>query len=407
MPAESIAISRQVARRYVLGRQGLWPGRRWAEKEGAAAAIRAIEALQLDAVTIVARSHDLVLWSRVADYQPAQLEELVYQERRFFEYGAHLDVYPIEELPYWRLHMRRRRDDARLAALVETHPTVLDEVRALVRERGPVANRDLEGSARVSSYRGRKDTALGLFHLWLTGELMSHGRSGFERRYDLFERIAPPDQAWEAGEAETEGHFASKALREYGLANASMWKGSVDYALHLRVPPLEARAWLDRLVAEGEAARVEIDGVKGTWYLPVTDLSLLADLAADRIPTAWTPLGPTTADEVTLLSPLDNLLRRERTRALFDFDYVWEIYKKPEKRRWGAFTMPILYEDRLVARLEPKLDRKTATLAVTNFWPEDPAILEDPVFRRALDAGLSRFATFHEARLSFVRTPNP
>lgn len=107
-----LTISPDIARRYLLGRQGLWPGRRWAGKEGAAEAVRALEAVQVDPMTVVARSHDLVLWSRVEGYDPAHLDELLYRDRAFFDYGGHLDIYPIEELPYWRLHMRRRRGAA-------------------------------------------------------------------------------------------------------------------------------------------------------------------------------------------------------------------------------------------------------------------------------------------------------
>ena len=98
-----------------------------------------------------------------------------------------------------------------------------------------------------------------------------------------------------------------------------------------------------------------------------------------------------------LLSPLDNLLRRERTRAIFGFDYVWEIYKPAEKRRWGAYTMPVLYDDRMVARLDPKLDRRAGVLTIGGFWPEEHAPLDDPGFRAALARGIERFAAFHGA----------
>src|SRR5206468_4062780 len=94
-------ITKRTARRYVLGRQGLWPGRRWAGKEGTAQALRQAEAVQVDTISVVARSHDLTLWSRVAGYDPAYLDALLYEERAFFDYGGILMVYPTAELPYW------------------------------------------------------------------------------------------------------------------------------------------------------------------------------------------------------------------------------------------------------------------------------------------------------------------
>jgi uncharacterized protein YcaQ len=103
-----IVISKQTARRFILGRQGLWPGRRWQGKQGVAAAIRACEAVQLDPLVMIARSQDIVLHSRVLDYKPEYLYQVMYKERKFFDYGGHLHVYPMSNLPYWRVHMEGR-----------------------------------------------------------------------------------------------------------------------------------------------------------------------------------------------------------------------------------------------------------------------------------------------------------
>ena len=107
----------------------------------------------MDSLNVVARSHDIVLWSRVVDYRPQYLEQLLYRDRALFEYGGGLFIYPIEEIPYWRIHMRGRRSDPRWAKFATAHPSVLRKVRSLLRRNGPLGNRDLEGSARVVSYR--------------------------------------------------------------------------------------------------------------------------------------------------------------------------------------------------------------------------------------------------------------
>ena len=395
----SVAISAPTVRRYLLGRQGLWPGRRWEGKEGAAEAIRSLEALQVDPMTVVARSHDLVLCSRVEGYVPGHLDSLLYRDRRFFDYGGHLDIYPMEELPYWRVHMRRRRQDERQIAFAAEHPALLEAVREEVRARGPLGNRDLQGTARANSYRGRKDTGLALYHLWLTGELMTHGRRGFERLYDLRERVAPPELDYDASESDAERFFAAKALRQIGLGTMRAWASCFAYPLHRGVDRAEAREQLDALVDGGEAAEVLVEGQKEPHYLPAGDLPLIGELERGNVPEGWSPLGDTTLEEANFLSPLDNLLARNRTRALFGFEYLWEVYKPAERRRWGYYTMPVLFGDRLVARLDPKLDRKTGTLHINGFWLEDEATAEDPSFRSALARGLSRFARFHSARL--------
>lgn len=348
-------------------------------------------------MTVVARSHDLVLWSRVADYIPAHLDELLYRERQFFDYGGNLNVYPVEELPYWRLHMRRRVTDERQALFAAENSALLDEVRAEVAANGPVANRDFKGSVRVTSYRARKDTGLALYYLWLTGELMTHSRRGFERLYDLRERIAPPEFDNEAAQPDAQRHFAAKAIQQQGLGTLRSWIDTVAYFLHQKVDRAAARTWMDELVASGEAAAVAIDGHKEPYYLPAADVSLLAELDAGQVPEAWRALDSTMRTEANFLSPLDNVLARKRTLALFHFEYLWEVYKPAERRRWGYYTMPVLYGDHLVARIDPKLERKTGTLWINGFWLEDEATANDSAFVEALARGLSRFAQFHDA----------
>ena len=111
MTATLFTISIPTMRRFILGKQGLWPGRRWQGKAGAAQAIREIGAVQIDPLVVVARNHDLKLHSRVANYESGHLNELLYQDRQFFDYGGLLQIYPMEELPYWKIHMQRHTSE--------------------------------------------------------------------------------------------------------------------------------------------------------------------------------------------------------------------------------------------------------------------------------------------------------
>ncbi len=404
---QPIAISKQTARRFVLGRQGLWPGRRWAGKQGTAEALRAVEAVQMDPLNVVARSHDIVLWSRVVDYRPQYLDQALYHDRAFFDYGGGLFIYPMDELPFWRLHMRRREDEPRWATFAAAHRPLLDEVRTAVRERGRLGNRDFAGQNRVSSYRGTKDSALALYYLWLTGEIMIHHRQGFERVYDLRERVAPPALDYAAPDAEAEQFLARKVTAFIGLIRERAWATGVAGNILRRVDRVEARRWLDALIDSGELAPVEVEGSRERWYVLGPDVSVLAALEAGQIPDAWRPLDTTTKDEAVLLAPLDIVSARGRTSWLFDFEYIWEVYKPAHARRWGYYTLPILYEDRLVARLDPRLDRASATLAINGFWLETHAPVDDPRFAHALARGLLRFADFLDARRLDLETVEP
>jgi uncharacterized protein YcaQ len=393
-----LTISQDVLRRYVLCRQGLWPGRRWVGKEGADQALRQIGSLQMDPVQVIARSHDLALHSRVLDYRPQYLDALLYRDRQFFDYGGALFIYPMEELPFWRAVMPRKGLEKRYTTFAMENPELLDEVRAEIRSRGPLGNRDLEGRTRVTSYRARKDSGLALYYLWLIGELMTHSRRGFERLYDVADNIVPPELRYDATIEEAESFFAHKTGSGFGLHSQREWGRGFRWYIMRPVDAAEIRRRIDELVAAGELAPIRVEGRKDVCYVPGADVPLLGDLASGRIPQAWKPLGPTTDEEVVFLAPLESVSARGQAKSLFGFDYIWEIYKPAEKRRWGYYTLPILHGDRLVARIDPKLDRKSGTLIVNGLWLEDDQPADDDAFIAALGKGLDHFAHFHEAQ---------
>jgi uncharacterized protein YcaQ len=382
----------------VLGKQGLWPGRRWKGKKGTAQAIRACEAVQLDPLNILARSQDIVLHSRVLDYKPEHLYELAYQERRFFDYGGGLFMYPMSELPYFRVHMERRSHEKRVENFVLSNPELFERVRGELRTRGPLGNRNLDGNRVGWNYRGRKDTSLALFDMWLSGELMIHHREGFARVYDFRENIAPEEFDRVAEEQDAEEFFARKAVSFHGLLREAGMRISLEYDIQRKYGRDEAGRLLEAWIESGLFARVQVPGRRETFLVLGEDVPLLESLEKGKAPKAWTPKETTTLEEITFLSPLDIVSARGRAKKLFDFEYKWEVYTPVHKRRWGYYVLPILYGDDLVARLDPKLDRKTMTLEILGFWHEDDAPIKDAAFADALAKGLIRFARFLGAK---------
>jgi len=387
------SISKLTYRRFLLGSQGLWPGRRFKGLAGAEAALRQMEALQLDPLVMVARSQDIAMYGRVLDYKPDLLYKMAYEKRKAFDYGGWLMMYPMHEFPYWRLHMKHRRERG-LRWEHFTHPPekvvkfVLDELR----EKGPLSNREIEGDAvRVWSYRGRKETSVTLFYLWLVGEVMISNRKGFDRIYDLRERVLPGEYDYAASVTETEDFFCKKHVSFSGMARENSLKTDLSYYIQRKVTAKEAAERIERLIEQGEIARVRVEGFKENFLIRSSDQARLSELEAGRVPKAWKPKGPTTEEEVTLLAPLEIVSARGRAKKVFDFDYVWEVYKPAHQRKWGYYTLPILYGDDLVARLDPKHDRATNTLQILGFWLEDDAP-KDGAFADALANGLKRFA---------------
>ena len=388
-----LTIDIHTARRFILGKQGLWPGRRWRGIEGTEQAMRAMEYLQLDPLQIIARSQDIKLHSRVLDYSPGLWEDVTYQQRKFFDWGGWLAVRPMDELPHWRVVMRRERDsNARLRGIARDHADAIAEMRAVLRERGVVSNRDfaMATRTRTDSYRGRKDSALALYYLWLTGEVMTHHRERFERVYALTETVAPGRLVGESDEAEVDRFLIEKEVGFAGLSRLSRTSDSYRRGQ----PDQAAKMMLQAMLADGDLIEVRVEGWKQTHYALGGDAQALRDVSAGRTPEAWAPLETTTTEETIFLAPLDPVSARGRAKTLFGFDYIWEVYKPEHQRKFGYYTLPVLWGDRLVARFDSKLDRTTDTFIILGLWLEDPALGADEAFAAALARGFVRFVTF-------------
>jgi uncharacterized protein YcaQ len=333
----------------------------------------------------------------VLDYKPGLWETVTYEQRRFFDWGGWLAARPMDELPHWRVIMRRERDgDAdtgpRVRQMGLDHADAIVEMRDILRERGTVSNRDftMASRTRTDSYRGRKDSALALYYLWRTGEVMTHHRENFERIYALTETVAPEALMYESSDDEADRYLILKDISFSGL---SRLKRTQD-AFFRGVPFGEARPIRDVLLADGAIIEVQVEGWKQPHYALGSDTTTLHDLSAGRVPEAWAPLNGTTTDETVFLAPLDPVSARGRAKELFGFNYMWEVYKPLDKRIYGYYVLPILWGDRPVGRFDSKLDRTTNTFIILGLWLEDPALGADEAFAEAFARGLARFTAF-------------
>lgn len=388
-----LTINIDIARRFILGKQGLWPGRRWRDLEGTEQAMRAMEYLQLDPLQIISRSHDITLHSRVIDYTPDMWETVTYQQRKFFDWGGWLAVRPMDELPHWRVVMHRERDEGpRLRNMAREYRDTIVEMRAILHERGTVSNRDFKMATRtrIQNYRGRKESALALYYLWRTGEVMTHHRENFERVYALTETVAPGHLICESDESQAGRFLMKKDINFSGLSRLPRTR-KLSYT---SLPFDRDNQALDEMLADGEIVEVKVEGWKAIHYALSTDAKMLHDLCAGRVPKDWTPLETTTTEEVLFLAPLEPVSARGRAKILFGFDYVWEVYKPEHQRKFGYYTLPILWGDRLVGRFDSKLDRMSNTFVILGLWLEDDIVGNDEVFAEALACGFGRFVTF-------------
>jgi uncharacterized protein YcaQ len=357
-----------LARRLAVSRQRLTGPPVAADPEAIMSVVTDLGGLQIDPISVVARSHLLVLWSRLGGYDPADLEALLWRERRLFEYWTHAAAivcthdYPIHSL-LMRRHPRHQQVRDWLAANQTLRRSILRQLRA----NGPLPTRALEDRAEVawqsSGWTGGRNVDRMLDLLWTQGRIMVDGRQGQQRVWDLAERVLPD---WaptrRPPEREVVRLAAQRSLRALGVATAR------DIDRHFtayRYPGLDGvLAALER-AGRVERVCVAADGSEhpGPWYVHADDLPLLERLQAGD----WQP-------RTTLLSPFDNLLiNRERTERLFGFHYRMEIYVPKAARRYGYYVLPILHGDRLVGRVDPAMDRRSGRLVVHAIHAEPDA----------------------------------
>ena len=385
-------ISPRTARRFILGRQGLWPGRRWQGLAGTERAMREMEHLQLDPLAIMARAQDLMLHSRVIDYAIDDWAVLTYERRRFFDWGGWLAVRPMRELPHWRVLMRREREQPYWLDFAREHATAIAEMREVLRTRREVANRDfaMGDRTRVDSYRGRKDSAIALHYLWRVGEAMITRRERFERVYAAAHRVAPRRQLVESSDAEADEFLVRKQLAFEGISRLS---GGAS-TLFRTVPAAELATWRAERLADGTLLELRVEGWTGPRWALAADAQALRAIERGRVPRGWQPVDTTTDEEATFLAPLDPVSARGRAKPLFGFDYTWEVYTPAAKRRFGYYALPVLWGDRLVARFDGRLDRPSRTLHVLGLWLEDEALAGDEAFIEAFARGMTRYGRF-------------
>jgi len=402
-----LPVSREGVRRFLLDVQDLAAEHHYAPGRAAAPArvlqqIRRLEAVQLDPVAAVERNQHLVLAARVPGYAPAILERLLAQ-RQIFEYWGHAAcVFPIEDYPIFE--GKRRGVRSRLGPELSKLRSVVRSVLGRLEREGALPARAFVAGDRVRGWWDTtgpktKVTSHALNILWDAGLVMVARRDGLERYFDLPERVIPAEtlrRAQEIDPREADHALLLKYMRAHRVFDLSDWAFGWR-----KIPAARRRAVVQRMIRSGEVVALQIDGTRRPYFALAEDEDRLR--RHDRAPRERAPAdGP-----IRFLAPLDNLLwRRERVADCFGFEYTWEVYVPPAKRRYGYYTMPILAGDSLIGRMDPRLDRERGRLAV-NLLPLERGVTATRRLRAALEDALGAFARFHGASDVTVRRSRP
>ena len=388
-------LSRAAVRSVLLAAQGLQeqeqPGP--TNKDDVRGIIRQMHVLQIDTINIVARSPYLVLWSRLGDYDPRWLEHLL-EEGHLFEYWSHAACFlPIDDFAYYRPAMLRRggKDD-RARRWLNEHSAVAGRVLDYVRDNGPVRSSDFERTdGQKGSWWNWKEEKIALEYLFYVGELMIAKRHNFQRIYDLRERVLP---GWDDGRLPTQEQihqqFVLNSVRALGVTRAE-WVA--DY---FRLKKNEALPALKALHKQGRLKQVALEGWATPGYYHPDHEALLEQAAGGRLPRSKT----------TLLSPFDPIVwDRARALDLFDFDYRIECYTPEAKRKYGYFTLPILFNNAIIGRLDPKAHRKEGLFEVKALHVEPGVVVNDELVA-ALRGAIQSCALWHKTPQVIVRQAN-
>ncbi|AVE36521.1 TPA: crosslink repair DNA glycosylase YcaQ family protein [Pseudomonas aeruginosa] len=366
------SLSSDDARRLALTAQCFEPRAQKPNKSRIRAIMQRLGALQLDAVNALIRSHYLPLYSRLGHYEREDLDLLAWgelSERGLFEYWGHeASLMPLELYPFFRWRMLRavegRGIHRELVEFGRDNRRLIREILSLVKERGPTGTSDVtRRETPAGTWWDWSMEKLALEWLFATGELTVACRRGFERLYDLPERVFPAHilRTPEVSEPEAHRYLLAHAAQALGVATES------DFRDYFRLGLQDVRVRLSELVEDGNLIKVDVEG----WTKPAW------------IGSRFSHAGPEGSS--SLLSPFDSLIwSRERTERLFNFYYRLEFYVPANKRVYGYYVMPFLYRGYLVGRVDLRAERTLKCLAIWGVHEEVSGLTEDALIELSI-----------------------
>jgi uncharacterized protein YcaQ len=390
-----VRFSIETARELLLAAQGLGSAPDRATKDDVRGTIRRMGVLQIDSISVVARSPYLVLWSRLGSYEPRWLDELL-ADGALFEYWSHAACFiPIEDYGLYRQLMLEGGEKTR--TWMRAHHEEIEHVMERIREKGPVRAAEFARTdGRAGGWWEWKPEKRALEHLFAAGELMISRRENFHRVYDLRERVlanALPD--WEdalaPNEQEVRRALAFEAVRALGVAPA---RWVPDY---FRTPKKGVARLLEELADEGELVRAGIEGLDESAYVHPDNVGLAEKILSGGLRSSVT----------TLLSPFDPVVwDRARALELFGFEYKIEVYTPAARRRYGYYSLPILHNGALVGRLDAKAHRKQGTFEVKAIHLESGVQVSETLVT-GIAGALRECAAWHSTPDVLVRRSDP
>lgn len=399
-----LTITNKQARQFILLKHGLLGTHKFVGKQGALEFVRQAGCIQFDPVDSCGKNAELTLQSRVKNFTKQTLSELLYTDRSLVDFpDKNLSIFPTEDWLYFQRYRQAAKDGGRnFPELEELEKQAIEYIRI----NGAVSSDDLpmQGSIHWHSsihwsgvWNGNTNAARAVLEqLYSTGVLIIHHKNGSRKYYDLADKYLPaqlldsPDPLPDDFE-----HKKWRVLRRIGAVGL-LWNRPSDAWLNIwDMKSLERIQIFKELLSEGKILAVQVEGISAELYCRAEDHPLLETVLENR---DYKP-------RCEFLAPLDCFLwDRKLIKALFDFEYSWEIYTPAPKRKYGFYVLPILYGDRFAGRIEAVCQSKTNVLLVKNIWYED-GVRQTKKLLSEIDKTLKRFARFNQCDSIQFETP--
>ena len=387
-------ITKQQAKQFILSKQGLIGQYRFIGKDGAYAYVRQAGCIQFDPVDVCGKNAELTLQSRVKNFKKTMLYDLLYEDRKLVDYAdKELSIWASEDWPYFSSYREKSR---KLGRTFKGLQKLERQAIEYIESNGPVSSDSLpiEGeiywhsSMHWSGNWHKKSQAARsvLEQLYTDGVLIIHHKKGSRKYYDLAGKYLPGPILDAENPCKNEEEFTAwRVLRRIGAVGL-LWDKNSTAFLGIDINAEKRKKILDNLTLQGKICPVSVQGIKQTFYYQAEDeplMTSIVDGSADL------------KQRMSFIAPLDPLMwDKSLILALWDYQYSWEIYTPANKRKYGYYTLPILFGDRFVGRIEAVPDRKKKVLEVKGLWLE-PEIHQTKKLNTELEKTLIRFAKFN------------
>jgi len=382
-------LTNNQARQFLLLKHGLLGEYKFSRKQGVLDFIRQVGCIQYDPVDVCGRNADIVLHSRVQGYTKAMLGELLYRDRQLIDhFDKNLAIFAMEDFP---AILQSQLSGGYAEAYDRQGGLALERIKPLLRqlieERGHISAQAVGVDETIDWHWGISASLprAALESMYFRGELIIHHKTGTNKSYAFIKDHIPAEILSAAPPFETADQRLIWQIKRRIGSVGMLWNRASDAWLGLRLKAAERTAAFQKMLADGTILELAVDDLKEPFYIQADDRAILETVLREErfLPRA------------ELIAPLDNLIwDRKLIKALFGFEYTWEIYTPVAKRKYGAYVLPLLYGEQFIGRVEAVCERQTQTLIVKNIWYED-GVKQTKKLLAAVTKCLKRFAKFN------------